>query len=355
MDLSHPAHLHLLRNTYFDCIKNGHKVFVTTKNDQAIINLLKNFNIDYTLLQKKSDSILAKGLKQLEHNYQLWKFAKKNKIDLGFCSSFTMTQIAPFTKMDAILLDDDDDEVEPLVANFAHPLTKAVLSPDCVKRKTNKLISYKGYHELAYLHPNRFIPDDKILNEIGLKKGDIFFVLRFNAFKAHHDTGIKGISLNDRRRLVSMLSVKGRVLISAEREIEAEFRDYQINFPNEKIHSLLYFATMFIGDSQTMTSEAAVLGTPAIRCNSFAGRISYLEEQEHKYALTYGFTPNQVDKMFQKIEELLSKPDLQHVWNLRRLKMLNDKIDVTKFFVDFIENYPFSIQYQKSIKPEAKQ
>ena len=43
---------------------------------------------------------------------------------------------------------------------------------------------------------------------------------------------------------------------------------------------------MFIGDSQTMTSEAAVLGVPSLRCNSFAGRISYINEQEFKYGLT---------------------------------------------------------------------
>lgn len=343
MDLSHPAHFHLLRNTIVECRKNGHNVFITVKNDSSILGLLNNYNLDYTLLQKKSDSILGKAFKQIGYNFQLWKFVIRNKIDIGFCSSFTMTQITPFTGMDAILLDDDDDEVEPLVALFGHPLAKVVLSPDCVKRKTKHLITYKGYHELAYLHPARFTPDKSILNEIGLKNDDVFFVLRFNAFKAHHDTGIKGISIDDRRKLVRLLENKGRVLISAERDIEPEFQKYKINIPNEKIHSLLFYATMFIGDSQTMTSEAAVLGTPAIRCNSFSGRISYLDEQEQKYQLTYGFRPDETEKMFDQIERLLSLPDLKLIWSERRKLMLKDKIDVTEFFVRFIQNYPQSI------------
>ena len=343
MDLSHPAHFHLLRNTYFEAKKEGHNVYITVKDEPSIINLLNNYNIKYTLLSKKVDSLIYKGLKQIVYNYKLWKFVKDKHIILGFCSSFTMTQIAPFSKMDAILLDDDDDEVEPLVAKFGHPLAKFVLSPDCVKRKTKKLVVYNGYHELAYLHPNRFTPDEKVLSDFGLNKDDVYFVLRFNAFKAHHDAGINGISLDDKRKLIKLLEKKGKVLISTERVIDEEFKKYQISIPSEKIHSILYFATMFIGDSQTMTSEAAVLGTPSIRCNSFVGRISYLEEQEHKYGLTYGFKPNNAEKMFEKIEQLLSLPNLKKDWVKRREIMLADKMDVTSFFVNFINKYPNQI------------
>ena len=104
---------------------------------------------------------------------------------------------------------------------------------------------------------------------------------------------------------------------------------------------------MLIGDSQTMTSEAAVLGTPAIRCNTFVGRISYLEEEEHQYNLTYGFLPTNTDAMFKKIEELLAIPNLKAVWQERRQDMLKDKIDVTAFYVWFIENYPESVRIMR--------
>jgi len=104
---------------------------------------------------------------------------------------------------------------------------------------------------------------------------------------------------------------------------------------------------MLIGDSQTMTSEAAVLGTPAIRMNSFVGRISYLEEEEHRYGLTYGFKPDQFDQMVLKIEELLKMPNLKQEWQKRRQKMLSEKIDVTAFMVWFVENYPDSVNIMK--------
>lgn len=348
MDISHPAHFHLIRNTYFALIKNGHKIFVTVKNVPSILSLLDKYSIPYTLLDRKKDSLIGKGITQIGYIYKLCRFVNTNKITLGFSSSFTMTQVSLFTKMDAVLLDDDDDDVEPLVVKYGHPFAKVVFSPECVRRKAKGLIPYKGYHELAYLHPNRFNPDESVLDEIGLKKNEVFFVLRFNAFKAYHDSGIKGLSIENKRRLIQYLETKGKVFITTERNIDDEFKKDQLLLSPEKVHSLIFYAKMLIGDSQTMTSEAAVLGTPAIRCNSFVGRISYLEEEEHKYELTYGFRPEEAEKMFEKIDELLALNNLKEIWEKRRAKMLSEKIDVSGFFIWFVENYPSSINIMKN-------
>ena len=143
------------------------------------------------------------------------------------------------------------------------------------------------------------------------------------------------------------LKTKGKVFITTERDIDNEFKPYQLKVSPEKAHSLMYYATMLVGDSQTMTSEAAVLGTPAIRCNTFVGRIHYLEEEEHKYGLTYGFRPEQSEEMFEKMEELLSMPNLKEEWQSRRQKMLSEKIDYAPFLTWFIENYPESRETMK--------
>ncbi|MGC3977000.1 MAG: DUF354 domain-containing protein [Paludibacteraceae bacterium] len=347
IDIAHPAHVHLTRNAYFELTKRGHKVIVTVKDIPSAIDLLNKYNIAFIHLGGKSDSLIGKALLQLKFNYKLWKIVKKHKIDIGFGSSLTIAQLSKYTKIQSIILDDDDDEVEPLFVKYAHPAANVILSPVCTKRATKKMIGYAGYHELAYLYPNRFSPDENVLLEAGIIPGERFFILRFNAFKAHHDVGVQGLSIENKRRLISMLEQKGKVFITTERNIDDEFKKYQLLVPSHKIHSLLYYATMLVGDSQTMTSEAAVLGTPAIRCNTFVGRISYLEEEEHTYNLTYGFCPNDAEKMFQKIEKLLYMPDLKSVWQEKRKKMLEEKIDVTTFFVWLIENYPQSAKIMR--------
>jgi predicted glycosyltransferase len=77
-----------------------------------------------------------------------------------------------------------------------------------------------------------------------------------------------------------------------------------------------------------------MLGVPSIRMNSFVGKISYLEEQEKKYGLTYGFKPADFNKMLAKIDELLAMPNLKEEWQRRRQKMLEEKMDVTAYLVE---------------------
>ncbi|MBR1807904.1 MAG: DUF354 domain-containing protein [Paludibacteraceae bacterium] len=340
-DIGHPAHVHLLRNTYRNLVNDGHRVYVTVKDIPSAIQLLELYGIPYIKEGSKHDSLLLKALDQLRYNARLWWLVVSKHIDIGI-HGITVAHISRLSRMHSILPDDDDDAVEPLFAKYAHPFADVILSPIGTPRKSRKTIYVPAYHELAYLHPDNFVPDESVLKEAGVTKGERYFILRFNAFKAHHDVGVVGLTTENKRKLVDYLSTKGRVFITTERNIDEEFKKYQLKVSPEKAHSLIYYATMLIGDSQTMTSEAAVLGTPAIRCNTFVGRIHYLEEEEHKYQLTYGFLPEQTEQMFDKIDELLSMPNLKAEWQRRRERMLADKIDYAKFLTWFIENYPDS-------------
>jgi uncharacterized protein len=102
------------------------------------------------------------------------------------------------------------------------------------------------------------------------------------------------------------------------------------------------FAQLYIGDSQTMATEAAVLGVPALRYNSFAGKISVLKELENKYGLMFSYLPSEFNKLKEKLTEMLSMDNLKKEWQVRRMRMLEDKIDLTAFLAWFIENYPQS-------------
>ncbi len=349
VDVGHPGHVHLLKNVIHILKKEGHRVWVTVKDIPVAKFLLEKEGIDYISLGKKADSLWGKAFSQLTYNYEVWKLVKKNKITLGIGSSITLAHVSKISRMKSIILDDDDDEVQPLFVRWGHPFADTILSPSALigHRKSSKAIFYAGYHELGYLHPRRFIPQPAILGEIGIKEGTPFFIMRFNVFKAHHDVGAIGLSVEQKIRLVNLLQKYGKVFITTERDIEPELRDYQLLISPEKTHHLMYYAAMFLGDSQTMTSEAAVLGTPALRYNSFVGRISYLNEEEEKYELTYGFRPGCFEEMLNKIESLLQDSNLKKKWQSRQKRMLNDKIDVTGFLIWFIENYPRSVQVMK--------
>lgn len=348
IDICHPAHVHLLKNVYRQLVKDGNDVTVTVKDLPAAIKLLEIYGIPYVYIGHKSDSIGKKGLMQLLYDFRLWKIALKKRIDVGVGTSVTIAHVSRLSKMKSIVIDDDDDEVEPLFVKYAHTFADSIMTPVGTHRKSPKTVFYSSYHAMAHLHPNYFKPDPSVLKEAGLTEGEKFFVMRFNAFKAHHDVGVVGLSIENKRRLVEMLSKQGRVFITTEKNIDDEFKPYQIKLSPEKVHSLMYYATMFVGDSQSMTSEAAILGTPAIRCNTFVGKLHTLNEIENDYGLTYGFLPQDSEKMFKKIEELLSMPDLKKVWMAKREKLLADKIDYAAFLTWFIENYPKSKEVMKN-------
>ena len=351
IEIGHPAHVLKFSAAIKILEKNNHKIFVVTKDIPTVIQLLSKLNIPFTVIGTKKDNLIAKGFLQLWYNLRCFLIIKSKKVDLmiGCVSAAYMTRL---TNIPSILFDDDDDEVEPLLVKYVHPYLSHILSPDALtgNRKRKDTIYYPGYHELAYLHPNWFTPDPSVLSDIGLKEGEPYFIIRFNAFKAHHDVGVEGLSIENKRKLISLLETKGKVFISNERNIDEEFKKYQLLLSPEKIHSLIYYATMLIGDSQTMTSEAAVLGTPAVKCNSFAGKLSVPNELEDKYQLCYSFLPEQADKFFAKIEELINDENTVLIFDKNKEKMLADKMDVTKFYVWFIENYPESVKQVENFR-----
>lgn len=346
IDIGHPAHVHLMRHIAKELENHGHKIYYAVADIPVAKRLMDYYGMPYFDLGKKKDSIFGKGMKVLSSDWKFIKLCHKYKIDMALNSGVSLSHATKLFKAKAIIFDDDDDAVEPLMVKFGHPFANVTMTPNAIRRKTKNAIYYNGTHELAYLHPNRFKPDPDVLKKAGLKEGEKFFVMRFVAFKGHHDIGQRGLSMDEKRLLLETLKKHGRVIITSERQIEPEFEEYRVPVPPEDIHSLMAYASMFVGDSQTMTTEAALLGVPALKCNTFAGRLS-VPNMIEEYGLSYSYQPEDFDKMMAKVNELLETPDLDKVWAKKREEFLKEMIDPTAFFVWFIENYPESKKIMK--------
>lgn len=340
IDIGHPAHVHLFKNFIHNILNKGHQIFVLTKDVDSIKYLLNFYSIPYTIVGRKPDSILLKYLLQIKFILKTLIFVQKNKIDIGFGVSMTLPIISKFSRITTFGLDDDDTHETPIAAWFLNK-SDYILTPDALahENRGKHHIVYPSFHELAYLHPDHFIPDPTVLYEAGIKNDEPYFVIRFNAFKAHHDVGAKGLDRDQKRKLIHLLEGYGKVFITTEKEIEPEFEPYRLPVSPEKIHSLLYYATLFVGDSQTMTTEAALLGTPAFKCNSFAGKLSIPNEIEKKYQLCFSYLPAEFEEMVEKIIEHLKMDDLKKTFVTRRNKMLKEKTNFTSFLVRLVDGY----------------
>lgn len=342
IDIGHPGHVHLLHGAAEELKRRGHKLYYSTRDIPVAKRLMEYYGMTPWIdLGGKKDSLLGKAGTIISQDRQLLRYVRHNHIDLGLSSGLVLGHVSRVTSMKAYMFDDDDDAAEPLVVKYGHPLSDVVFTPDCIHRKTKHAVYYAGTHELAYLHPNRFTPDPTVLQRAGVHDGERFFIMRFVALKGHHDIGQKGLALEQKKALVELLKSHGRVIITSERAIEPEFEQYRLPVSPEDIHSLMAYSSMFLGDSQTMTSEAAVLGVPALKCNTFAGRLSVPNMLEQKYGLCYAYQPEQFDDMYHNVEQLLAldPKELKREWQAKRQRMLADMIDPTEFFVNYIENH----------------
>jgi predicted glycosyltransferase len=158
---------------------------------------------------------------------------------------------------------------------------------------------------------------------------------------------VNGFTIEILRKIINILIPHGRVLLSTERKLPEDLRQYLFSTEATNIHHFLFYTEFLIADSQSMCVEAAILGTPSIRFSDFTGKIGVLEELEHKYRLTFGIKVSQQEKLYEKIFELLNTADLHEKWQNRRMTMLKDKIDVTSFWTWLIDEYPNSLSILK--------
>ena len=121
----------------------------------------------------------------------------------------------------------------------------------------------------------------------------------------------------------------------------------EVIFDREIKLSKIKYPALFIGDSQSMTVESAMLGTPNIRFSNFVGKISILEEIEKKYNLSIGISADKPKDLLNTVDEIINNDNSVKDFKSRRDTLLKDKIDVTAFMVWFIENYPLSKKIMK--------
>ena len=347
IQLSHPAHFHLYKNVAKNLMNNGHQVFILIKTKDILEDLLKQSGIPYFNILQEAHRKSKMGIlwDMLVRDWRMLRFVRKYHIELLTGSTAEVAQVGWLTRKHRVNTGEDDMRIVPLFQKMAGPFIQTMLSPaTCDNWELEpKTVHYEGFHKLAYLHPNQFTPDPKVVGKY-FSSDKPYFILRFAQLKAYHDitANAHGINTEIAQRLIDILSPHGDVYITSERELEPQFEQYRLKINPLDIHHVLAFAKLYIGDSQSMAVEAAMLGTPSLRFNDFAGKIGVLEELEHKYELTCAIPSTDPKRLYDKVEELLAMPDLQDVFQRRRQRMLADKIDVTAFFTWFIENYPES-------------
>lgn len=329
-DVGHPAHVHLFRHVARAMQEQGHDILFTALDREIIVHLLDQLDLPYQVTYKRRKGRFALLAELLRRTLATWRIARRFRADLLFSfGNPTVGLPAGLLGKPYVALTDTEHAKEQ--HRLFKPFATIIATPDVFTVDMGpKQVRYNGYHELAFLHPDVFTPDPSYLEALGLKPGDAFFVVRFVAWRATHDVGQRGFTIEQKRALLRELAQHGKVLLSVEGEPDPEFLPYVTHFPPEIIHHLLAYATLYVGEGASMASEAAVLGTPAVYVNTLI--MGYILDLQDTYHLLYWYTDG--EPALAKIRDLLAMPDLKQVWAERRAHMLGDKINPTPWLVD---------------------
>lgn len=342
IDIGHPAHVHMFRCFAKEMQNRGSEVLFTCRDKEFEIKLLTAYGLNFINFGKKNNSRIGKILDLIKFNWKEWRVACKFKPDIFLShGSITASHIAWIMRKPSIAFEDtfNMEQIKLWKPFVTHILTSMYEHP----LKSSKVIKYKGYNELLYLHPNTFQKDNNIFENLKIERGEKYVVLRFVSWNATHDKGHTGISFKNKCAAVEEFSKYAKVYISSEKALPEQLEKYRMPLPAEDMHAVMANACLIFGESATMVAEGVMLGVPGVYIDN-TGRL-YTNDIEKKYGLCFNYTESEEDQLgaIEKGVELIKKCSKEVVIS-RHQALLNDTIDVTAFLVWFVENYPESVQ-----------
>jgi predicted glycosyltransferase len=274
VDIGHPAHVHFFRASIARLRAEGHAVVVSARDKDVTLDLLEALALEYVTLSSARKGLLREYPVRLTALVRLIRRVKPDVVTavggafIAPAGRLTATPSVVFTDTEHVAAD----------RLLTYPWATRICTPEAFKKSLPRAhFRYAGLHELAYLHPRRFVPDPAIRAEMGLGPHEPFAILRFVSWKAAHDRGHRGLTASDRARAVEALRPHGRVFVSAEDTAPSGLGVDVLPLAAHRVHHALALARVYLGEGATMATEAGLLGTPSVYASTLVGTMGNFE------------------------------------------------------------------------------
>jgi hypothetical protein len=333
-----PAHVHLYKHAVRELTERGHEVRILARDYGCTEALLEAYDLPYSIYGYCGTS---KGslLRRLPFHYaRIARRTLRYGPDLVFGMGGYAAHAGALSRTPVVLV--LDSEPTTLDHAVSRPFAEAILTPAAFRRDLGaRHYEFPGFKETAYLHPDVFSPDPEIREALGVGPDERYAILRFNAFGSHHDVGVGGFAPDQRRELVARLADHVTVFVSDE----GDGLDLSVlpaspfDLHPARLHDALAEASLLVADTQTMVTEAALLGTPAIRSNSFVGEGdmgNFVELEAADLVCNLA----DFDAVRSRADELVTDESAARAWRRRRDAFLEDKANLTEILVEVARN-----------------
>ena len=337
--LNTPAHVHLYRNALDELDARGHEVRAFVRDYSCTVALAEYYDLPFQVYGACGTRKWSLLRSLPSHYVGIAKLVRGYDPDIVFGMGAYAAHTGFVTRARTVLL--LDSEPTRLDYSVSTPFADAVLTPHAFRRDLgDRHYVFRGFKECAYLHPAVFDPDPSVRDELGVKADERLVILRLNAFGSHHDVAHSGIGTAEREELLGRLTEEATVLVSDESgeltaaDLPDGARPFDVH--PARMHDALAAADLLVADTQTMVTEAALMGTPAVRSNSFVGEDdmgNFIELEDE------GLIRNcpTFDELLETAMELLETPNVGEIWAERRDEYMADKVNLTDIIVDLAE------------------
>lgn len=335
-----PAHVHMYKNVVRRLSDDGHDVKILARDYGCTLDLLDSYDFEHEIYGKCETKKYSLVRELPFHYLNIFRMTRNFDPDLIFGIGAYAAHAGAITRTPVITI--HDSEPTSLDHKISMPFINALLTPDAFEKDLgSKHHTFNGFKETAYLYPGLFDPStDNIKEELGVARDEEYVILRFNAFGSHHDVGRSGFSLSDKNELISTLNEYATVFVSDEGgQLDFEqINAHSFELHPAKMHDALAGAALLVADTQTMVTEAALLGTPAIRSNSFVGESDMGNFKELE---ANGLIHNErtLEDVLDRATEILADSSAKETWQKRREAYLDDKVNLTQLVVDIATEF----------------
>jgi hypothetical protein len=333
-----PAHVHVYKGLVRRLRDDGHDVLVLARDYGCTVALLEYYDLPHRVYGTLDTTKWSLVRELPRHYYTIVRYAREFDPDCIFGRGSYAAHTGAITGTPTVLV--VDSETDTLDHAISKPFARAILTPHVFGKDLGpRHYRFRGFKECAYLHPEVFTPAGDVRERLGVAEDERFALVRLNAFGSHHDVGQSGFSPGDRRRLIEELSDDVTVFVSDEGgrldfdDLDAEPYDLHPAL----MHDALAEASLLVADTQTMVAEAALIGTPAIRSNSFVGGTdmrNFVELEAADLILNHA----DFDAVVESAHDLLADPDAEDRWERRAHDYLSEMVNLTDLLVEVAYN-----------------
>ena len=338
-----PAHVHLYKHAVRALQDQGHEVRILGRDYGCTTELLEYYDLPYTVYGACGTSKSSLFRELPSHYYHIVRETLRYDPDLVFGVGAYAAHAGAVSRTPVVLV--SDSEPSGLDHALSRPFAHSFLTPHTFEKDlgSNHYV-FRGFKECAYLHPDVFEPDPDIRERLGVEPDEQYAILRFNAFGSSHDVGQSGFTPERRDELIERLSDHLTVFISDEKG-DMDLRESParpFDLPAALLHDALAEADVLVADTQTMVTEAALLGTPAVRSNSFVGADDMGNFKALERAgLIYNVA--EFEAVIETAVSLVEADDAAEMWARRRDEFMADKVNLTDLIVD-VASSPASLR-----------